>query len=123
MHLDDGKVLMERYCPFLKNSDLDFADFKFRSFVDALALVSFMDAFIPLTECVGLKVNDIGSGDVSPKFEHPLHLIYFSPHQSAPQQLLLSFNNISLDKSSAKTKKTLTTKPPKCHHNMQSTPM
>jgi hypothetical protein len=83
MSLENGKALMKKYCPFLKDSDLDFADFKLTDFTGALTLASFMDAFLPLTENLGLKINDVGRGDGSPKFEHPLHLVYFSPRPTS----------------------------------------
>ena len=78
MSLEDGRELMKKYCPFFEESDMDFADLKFKNFADALSLVSFMDAFIPLAQDVGIKINDVGSGDGSPRFEHPLYLVYFS---------------------------------------------
>jgi hypothetical protein len=42
-------------------------------------MVSFIDnSYILVDENLGLKIRDIGSGDVSPKFEHPFHLIRHS---------------------------------------------
>jgi hypothetical protein len=79
MDLDDCKTLLRKYCGFLADSDVDYADFWFTNVPDVFGMVSFIDnLYILVDENLGLKIRDIGSGDVSPKFEHPFHLIRHS---------------------------------------------
>jgi len=79
MGLDDCRALLKKCCSFLADSDVDCADFRFTEVSDVFGMVSFIDnSYILVDENLGLKIRDIGSGDVSPKFEHPFHLIRHS---------------------------------------------
>jgi hypothetical protein len=79
MGLDDCRMLLRKYCSFLVDSDVDYADFRFTNVSDVFGLVSFIDnSYILVDENLGLKIRDIGSGDVSPRFEHALHFVRHS---------------------------------------------
>jgi len=76
MDLDDCKTLLRKYCGFLADSDVDYADFRFTNVPDVFGMVSFIDgSYILVNENLGLKIRDVGSGDGSPRFEHPFHLV------------------------------------------------
>jgi len=76
MNLENCKELMKKYCDFLVEPDIEHAHFKFADILEAYGMISFLeDSYILIDKDIGLKIKDIGSGDVSPKFEHPLHLI------------------------------------------------
>lgn len=79
MVLDDCITLLRKHCNFLEDSDTDSADFRFTDITNAFGLISFIDdAYVLVDENFGLKIRDIGSGDVSPKFEHPLYIVKHS---------------------------------------------
>lgn len=79
MDLDDCRTLLMKYCGFLKDSDVDWADFRFSDISNVFGMVSFIDnSYILVNENFGIKIRDIGSGDGSPKFEHPFHIIRHS---------------------------------------------
>lgn len=79
MSLEDCKELMRKHCNFLVDSDIEWADFRFTNVSDVFGMISFIEeSYILINENFGLKIRDIGSGDVSPKFEHPLHFVRFS---------------------------------------------
>jgi len=76
MSLEDCKILLGKYCSFLTDSDIDCADFRFTDVSDVFGMVSFIgNSYILVDENFGLKIKDVGSGDVSPKFEHPLYFV------------------------------------------------
>jgi hypothetical protein len=79
MGLDDCRMLLRKYCSFLVDSDVDCADFRFTEVSDVFGMVSFIDnSYILVDESYDLKIRHIGSGDVSPRFEHALHFVRHS---------------------------------------------
>jgi len=75
-NVDDVREVLRKYCIFLKESDIPGADFRFTDPVEALCMLSFMDSSVMmLTKDIGLTIRDIGSGDVSPKFENPCQFV------------------------------------------------
>lgn len=74
MTIEDAKQILQKNCRSLEKSDIDIADFKFKNAVDALVMISFTKSYIPLERQLALKVKDIGSGDVSSRFEQQMLL-------------------------------------------------
>jgi len=86
---EDCIKLLEKHCKFLKPSDASYSDFVFTNVLDAIGMVSFIvPAFILLNERYGLKIQDVGAGDVSPKFENKLFIVKHYQEGVVPEYVL-----------------------------------
>jgi len=97
MSFDDCKALLKKYCNFLVDSYIECADFRFTDLSSVFGMLSFIsNSYILIDDKFGLRINDIGSGDVSPKFEHILFLVRHSKDEYGRVLEYLPFN-MSID--------------------------